>query len=151
MATYIPGSNPPYPEQLTQASFPLTVTNVTWLDASFPGLDPSNDHLQATAGAAFQTTLVAGVAGKKIVVYEVAAMTTGGATDFTGTIAEEDAATDMVQFTGTQYGQARYTTPFELAPGLGLILYRCAGNSHASSSTNGDANIITVSYLQVEA
>jgi hypothetical protein len=150
MATYVPGTNPPYPEQIVNIT-PTTVTNVTWLDASFPGLDPSNDHLQATADAAFQTTLVAGAAKKKIVVYEVAAMTTGGAADFTGTLAEEGATGDKVQFTGTQYGQARYTTPFELGEDKDLILYRCDGNSHASSSTAGDANILTVSYAVIDA
>ena len=150
MATYVPGSNPPYAEQIVN-TIPNTVTNVTWLDASFPGLDPSKDHMQSSADAAFQTTLVAGLAGFKVVVYEMAAMTTGGAADFTGTLAEEGAASDKVQFTGTQYGQARYTTPFELTAGKGLILYRCDGNSHASSSTGGDANIVTVSYSIIEA
>lgn len=142
------GNNPPYPEQIRNA-IPLTVTDVSYLDSAFAGLDSAANHLQVAASVVAGTTdkvLVAGAAGKKIVVYEVAAMTTGAAADFTGTIAEEGATGDLVQFTGTQYGQVRYTQPFELGEDKDLILYRCDGNSHASSSTGGDANIVIVSY-----
>ena len=136
------GNNPPYPEQIRNA-IPLTVTEVTFDTSSFAGLDSDGAHLLDTSTVNTSAILVAGVADKKIVVYEVAAMTTGGATDFTGTLAEEDAADDKIQFTGTQYGQVRYTQPFELAAGKGLVLYRAAGNF---GDANTDANIITVSY-----
>ena len=137
--------NPPYAEQIRNA-IPITVTDVAYAAAAFAGLDSAASHLQVAGNVVAGTTdkvLVAGVAGKKIVVYEVAAMTTGGATDFTGTLAEEGAAGDLVQFTGTQYGQVRYTQPFELGTDKDLILYRAAGNAGSNTS---DANIVTVSY-----
>lgn len=147
MAQEINGVNPPYPEQI-QNAIPLTITDVQYEADKFAGLDSSKAHLQGTASADTSTILVPGVAGKKIVVYEVAAMTTGGATDFTGSLGEEGNASDKVQFTGTQYGQVRYTQPFELGAGLGLVLYRAAGNVGDAAS---DANITTVSYLIFDA
>ena len=139
------GNNPPYPEQIRNA-IPLTVTDVAYAAAAFAGLDSAENHLQAAAGIVAGTTdkvLVAGQPGKKIYVYEVACMTTGGATDFTGSLAEEGATGDLIQFTGTQYGQVRYTQPFALAEDKDLILFRAAGNG---GSKDSDANIVTVSY-----
>jgi len=139
------GANPPAPVQIRSA-IPLTVTDVAYAAAAFAGLDSAANHLQVAGSVVAGTTdkvLVAGAANKKIVVYEVAAMTTGGATDFTGTLAEEGATTDLLQFTGTQYGQVRYTQPFELGVNKDLILYRAAGNTGSNTS---DANIVTVSY-----
>ena len=138
-------ANPPYAEQIRN-HIPNTVTDVAYAAAAFAGLDSAANHLQDSGGVVAGTTdkvLVAGEAGKKIVVYEVAAMVTGGATDFTGTLAEEGATDDLIQFTGTQYGQVRYTQPFELGTNKDLILYRAAGLTGSSAS---DANIVVVSY-----
>jgi len=131
------------PSFLTANTFPTTYTEAKWAAASFAGLNTGNNHLQATPTADTSTVIAAGVSGMCIVIYEIGAMTTGGNSDMTGTLAEGDATDDLFRYTGTKYGMCRHTTYIKLAPGKGLIHYRADGNTGSATS---DANILCVSY-----
>lgn len=147
MSNYYPGNNPPSGEMILNM-IPQQLTMVNFAAADFAGLDSEGDHLQDTTSASTSSTLVSCASDQAIAVFEVGAMTTGGGIDFTGTLAEEDSTDDLIQFTGTQYGMARFTQPFVLTKGKDLIYYRAAGNT---ADANTDANIITISYTLINA
>ena len=103
--------------------------------------------MQASPGDSTDTTIAAGVAGFSIEVISADAMTTGGAGDSTGCLAEEDSASDFWKYTATQYSQCRYTSRYLLTEGKGLVHYRCEGNTGSATT---DANILNVIYSYVK-
>jgi len=129
-------------------TFPTTYTEANYASDVFAGLATGSDHLQNSPTAATSSVVAAGLAGHSIVIYEVGAMTTGGNSDMTGTLAEEDQTSDLFRYTGTKYGMVRHTTYIILTPGKALIHYRADGNTGSSTS---DANILNVSYAYLSA
>ena len=135
------------PEKVLGSQFATMYTEVAYQAAAFAGLDATANHLQASPDANTSSVVVAGVEGKRVLVLEVAAMTTGGNLDYTGTLGEEGSDDDLFVYTGTQYSEARLTAKILLGENKDLIHYRVAGNVGSSTS---DANIINVAYTMVD-
>ena len=131
-----------------QSEFASTVTESAYQAAAFAGLNAGNTHLQASPDTNTSSVIIAALADHKLVIWEIAAMTTGGAGDFTGTFAASGSDDDLFVYTGTQYSEARWQTKIVLPENTALIHYRCAGNTGSATS---DLNTVTVAYTYIPA
>tara|TARA_R110002110_G_scaffold406920_3_gene627374 strand:+ start:26197 stop:26691 length:495 start_codon:yes stop_codon:yes gene_type:complete len=107
---------------------------------TFPGLDSSKDHLQATAPARSSFIAITNNDATKRIVLSMVEVgwNNGGVTDpkaMFGTFAEEDSTSDLViwmcDFISGNYS---VSTPITLAPGKDLIHYNVRGPGQGNST-----------------